>query len=94
MKEFREIKPDATGTRRLRLLQDVMGQNNCWNQPKAVALKAGDVLSCAEVESGHDGALFFKLNTTTTRVRLLHPAYQSRYPGDLGVFNPDFLVEI
>lgn len=94
MKDFKDVQPDANGLRRLRLLQDAQARDNCWNEPKNVTLKKGDVLTAVCIEGTERGDFFFQVNDTKLTVSLRPPAYQTRYPYDVGQFNPDYLTEI
>lgn len=94
MKEFKDVPLDASGARKLRVLQDVTGRDNCWNEPKNVSVPAGTILVCHEKDSGHRGDLFFTVETTGKSVSLGQPAFKTRYPYDLGAFNPEYLTEI
>jgi hypothetical protein len=94
MMEFNEVARGSEGQRELQLLQDVQGSDNNWNNPKPVALRAGAVLSCGEAQSGQDGVLFFRIKGSTAKVRLPSAVFETRYPGDLGVFDEKVLAVI
>jgi hypothetical protein len=94
MLELKDVKRDAKGICRLRLLQDAMAVDNCWNQPKALALVAGTVLECHENQSGHRGDLFFRVAGTGVSVMLRPPAFVTRHPYDLGQYHPGHLVAL
>jgi hypothetical protein len=94
MKELKDVPRDANGVRKLRVLKELTGHDNCWNQPQSVNVPAGSILACAETDSGHRGDLFFTMEGTKKSVGLRPPAFKTRHPYDLGVFNPEFLSEI
>lgn len=94
MLEFTSVTPDANGRRRLRLTQDVNAVDNCWNEPRPVALKAGDILTASSKEATSRGDFFFTVNDTKTSAKLPGEVFKTRCPYDSGVYNPEFLSEI
>lgn len=94
MKELKEVPFNENGVRRLKLLKDAPGRDNVWNYPKNLVIPAGTILTCAEKESGERGDLFFQIEGTSDRVMVYPPAFTTRYPYDLGTFNPEYLAEV
>lgn len=94
--EFRDI-PKINGVRRVRLLKDVVGYDSNWNQPKSVKLEAGAILFTGEQQSSERGDLFFKQPEPAhpaATVALPRTVLKTRYPYDLGVFDPEYLEPV
>ncbi len=92
-RELRDV-PVRDGARQLKLLMDVVARDNCWNQPKKVTLAAGTVVTTRETQSAENGQLFFSVSTLRESVCLPSSALKTRYPYDLGVFDPDLLEPV
>lgn len=87
--------PKINGVRRLKLLKDVVGYDNCWNQPGRLELRAGTVLSISSDGGTERGDVFFSSpGHSSASVGIMPPAFKSRYPYDLGVFDPDYLEPV
>jgi hypothetical protein len=94
MLEFTSVKPDINGRRQLRLTKDVRAVDSCWNQPRPVELKAGDVLTAKSREATSCGDFFFSVNDTCISAMLPDKVFKTRCPYDSGVYNPEFLTEV
>lgn len=94
--EFQSI-PRINGVRRVKLLKDVVGYDNNWNSPQSVKLKAGTILSTGEQESTERGDLFFRQPEPAhpgNTVALPRSVLKTRYPHDLGEFDPEYLEPV
>lgn len=91
--ELKEIEPDIEGRRVFELRQSLVANDTCWNQSQLVQLNAGDILFTCDKDSGHRGNVIFTVNGEKT-VILPNQALKTRYPGDLGLFDPTILMEV
>lgn len=69
------------------------GHDDCYNQPKSVELKEGDVLQACDYTSNERGHLFFTINGNKNH-RVKPSSYKARHPYDEGVYDLNLLEEI
>jgi hypothetical protein len=82
--------PKIRGARRIKLLRDVRGYDNCYNQPRGVDLVAGTVLEKAGDEGTSRGDIFFSVvGQPGVTVALPSAVLKPRHPYDLGAYDPE-----
>ena len=85
--------PAIDGVIHLRARVDVEASNNCWNAPKRVIIKAGQVIKTKKgVSSSDRGAMFFSLERgegDEVSVKPCRNAFETRNPYCHGFYSPD-----
>ena len=89
--ELRAFEPDAEGRRVFELQRPVRAMDTCWSTSHSVQLNAGDILVTRDRESDHRGNVIFIVNGEK---KVILPSFvlSTRYPGDLGLFDPQYLI--
>lgn len=89
--ELRAFEPDAEGRRVFELQRPVRAMDTCWSTSHSVQLNAGDILVTHDRESDHRGNVIFIVNGEK---KVILPSFvlSTRYPGDLGLFDPQYLI--
>lgn len=89
--ELRAFEPDAEGRRVFKLQRPVRAMDTCWSTSHSVQLKTGDILVTRDQESDHRGNVIFTVNGEK---KVILPSFvlSTRYPGDLGLFDPQYLI--
>jgi hypothetical protein len=72
-----------------KVIKEHQGRDNCYNYPKIIDLKIGDILTTNEKNSGHDGRLFFNLNGTDNKVSSFK--ITTKHPYCVGFPDTDYL---
>lgn len=82
------------GVTKLRAKVNIHGRDSCWNQPKYVGIRAGEVITKpADSYSTRYGHLFF----TTEDGRWVEfggSGIVTTYPGCTGYYDPDIFEEV